>query len=899
MLSQHFRWAVAVAAISAAMMMPGVLGTVPTARANPSDYFVYSTLDTGVTGSYGVDGYVGSDGVDRIIFYSGSTAYIYTVTIPPGTDPNMHPNNPEAPGPVAPRTFTLENTFDLGVFCSHECEFYVDTDNNVIYFGATVGIRKYVYVAGNYVYNGDVAPPSPPEEGYGTQSLGYDPISATWYAGSIAWNTVPGTTLRDMWKYTGGAWTLAFQYTTPEGTAPLTHHDGMEFINGYLWLGDYVGDYIKKYTPSGNLVGVFWHEPLGHELEGMGFGALGHFWCGSHENLITEFGGGPLQHSIPRPWPKFHNDLALSGYSTSTAPDTNDVLWTYATGSAVYSSPAIVDGVLYIGSTNGTLYALNGDTGLLLWTYATGGPVYSSPAVAGGKVYFLSTDGYFYALDASTGSLVWSVGGMGGSYSWSSPAVHGGRVFVAASNGWVHSLDAATGAAAWSTFVGGSPNGPIAVANGKVFSGTHNMNASAPTLVALDELTGAVVWTYDYVLLHPPTVGMINSNGVAVVDGDGDGGLEVYFGIVTWSGPGNEAIALDEATGAEVWTQNLNGWSTSTPAVHGGRVYIGSDDHNIYALDAGTGAYVWSFPTGAQVWSAPAVADGKVFAGSLDHIVYALNETTGALVWSYDTSTSRILGSPAVADGKVFVGNENGKVYAFGSTTGCPDDADCDGVLDGEDNCPDDYNPGQTNTDGQRRPNGSQVDGDWASNPAQDKLGDACDPDDDNDGLPDSQEFDDSCPYRLVADSDGDTVLDGYEVATGYNPCSDASTPTWEGGGDSDGDGFPDKVERMNYNTCAFAGDSFPGYTACINPADSDGDGCADWIEIVDLDGNRVSNINDVYSVAVRVFPSQPVSTVETVLCDLDGNSVLNINDVYLAAKNSNLVKAHSHCPSE
>ena len=255
---------------------------------------------------------------------------------------------------------------------------------------------------------------------------------------------------------------------------------------------------------------------------------------------------------------------------------------------------------------------------------------------------------------------------MGG---WSSPAVHDGRVFVAASSGWVHSLDAATGATAWSTFVGGYPNGPITVANGKVFSGTHNLDASAPTLVALDELTGAVVWTYDYIAWHPPTVGMINSNGVAVVDGDHDGGLEVYFGIVTWGGVGNEAIALDEATGAEIWTQDIHGWSTSTPAVHDGRVYIGSDDHNIYALDAGTGAYVWSFPTGAQVWSAPAVADGKVFAGSLDHIVYALNEAAGALVWSYDTSTSRILGSPAVADGKVFVGNENGKVYAFGSIT--------------------------------------------------------------------------------------------------------------------------------------------------------------------------------------------------------------------------------------
>jgi hypothetical protein len=207
-------------------------------------------------------------------------------------------------------------------------------------------------------------------------------------------------------------------------------------------------------------------------------------------------------------------------------------------------------------------------------------------------------------------------------------------------------------------------------------------------------------------------------------------------------------------------------------------------------------------------------------------------------------------------------------------------------------------NPDQINTDGQRRPNGS-IFGAWASNPAQDAAGDACDADDDNDGLLDSGEFDDHCPYRLVADSEGDRVLDGFEVATGYNPCSAASRPTWEGGGDSDGDGFLDGVERTGYNTCILASDSFPGYNACINPADSDGDICEDWIEIVDLDGNRVSNVNDVYIVIARAFPPQPANTVETVLCDLDGNGTVNINDVYLAVLNSNLVKAHSPCGSD
>jgi hypothetical protein len=241
---------------------------------------------------------------------------------------------------------------------------------------------------------------------------------------------------------------------------------------------------------------------------------------------------------------------------------------------------------------------------------------------------------------------------------------------------------------------------------------------------------------------------------------------------------------------------------------------------------------------------------------------------------------------------------ETGTPTPTPTETPCPDDADCDGLLDWEDNCPEDYNPEQTNTDGQRRPNGPQIPGSWASNPAQDAAGDVCDPDDDNDSLTDSQEFDDHCPYRLIADSDVDLVLDGYEVANGYDPCDPSSRPTWVGGGDSDGDGFQDGVERTRYNTCIFASDSFPGYTACTDPADSDGDDCADWIEIVDLDGNRVAGINDVYIVAGRAFPPS-TDPVEKALCDLDGNSAVNINDVYLAALNSNPVRAHSPCGSE
>jgi succinyl-CoA synthetase beta subunit len=75
-------------------------------------------------------------------------------------------------------------------------------------------------------------------------------------------------------------------------------------------------------------------------------------------------------------------------------------LWSYPTGGDIDSSPAVVNGVAYVGSDDKNVYALNASTGAKLWSYRTGGKVYSSPAVANGVVYVGSKDGKVYALDA-------------------------------------------------------------------------------------------------------------------------------------------------------------------------------------------------------------------------------------------------------------------------------------------------------------------------------------------------------------------------------------------------------------------------------------------------------------------------------------------------------------------
>jgi outer membrane protein assembly factor BamB len=106
-------------------------------------------------------------------------------------------------------------------------------------------------------------------------------------------------------------------------------------------------------------------------------------------------------------------------------------LWTAPTGDFNRSTPALADGVLYVGSDGSGLWAIDAKTGALRWRQAAVGAVRTSPAVANGVVYLGAEDGRLYALDASTGAVLHSipVAPVGQRLS-SSPAVADGVVYV-------------------------------------------------------------------------------------------------------------------------------------------------------------------------------------------------------------------------------------------------------------------------------------------------------------------------------------------------------------------------------------------------------------------------------------------------------------------------------------
>jgi outer membrane protein assembly factor BamB len=324
--------------------------------------------------------------------------------------------------------------------------------------------------------------------------------------------------------------------------------------------------------------------------------------------------------------------------SPATAPQLK-LYETFSTGGAIQSSPCIVNGNVYVGSSDGKLYAFNIGSGKRLWAFSTGGAIYSSPAVAKNVVYVGSQDSKVYAVDIAQGKLLWSI--VTGDVVDSSPVVVAGIVYAGSHDYKLYALDAITGNGIWNPpdtryFIDSSP----AVANGTVYFGSPDTH-----LYAFNANTGALSWAV-------PTEGAINSSP-AIVNGT------VYIGSAD-----GKVYAFHATTGVIQRTAQTGDAINSSPAVANGIVYIGSDDGKLYSFNAANGDLRWQTPIGKQIRSSPTVANDVVYIGSDDGKLYALHATTGDILWSAQVG-SQLRSSPAVFDGFVSIGSDNGKLYVF------------------------------------------------------------------------------------------------------------------------------------------------------------------------------------------------------------------------------------------
>ena len=393
----------------------------------------------------------------------------------------------------------------------------------------------------------------------------------------------------------------------------------------------------------------------------------------------------PHTHPVPTSTLPHTSATAIQPLATSIITPTEKPIplqepeWTFPTGEPIWGPITVKDGIIYFGSDDGYLYAVDATSHMLKWKFQTGGAIRSKPAITDNLVYIASDDSILYAVSINRGDMVWKtqtgdpgpkrnpmfswndyqLGSSGFDVFTSSPTVQDNIVYVGGTDDNLYAIDADTGHVNWKfhaeTTMEGIRQTPV-VGNGMVYFGDIFGN-----FYAIDIKTGNQVWAYPV-----PFYDAILSNQATLVD------QTIYVSLLS------SIVALDATTGMEKWkTPSFpqSGYGIKTPAFADGILYAEGIQNGIYfplaAYEAITGKVLWVSnppnPDGLTI-SSPAVGKNYVYTGTFRGGLFAIDKQTGVIQWVIPVLSEKdivgVTSSPVVADGMVYFGGMDGNLYA-------------------------------------------------------------------------------------------------------------------------------------------------------------------------------------------------------------------------------------------
>lgn len=322
------------------------------------------------------------------------------------------------------------------------------------------------------------------------------------------------------------------------------------------------------------------------------------------------------------------------GYLYSLSQSTGDLKWKFHTGEAIFSRPLIHENYIYILSDNGILYKLNKENGTPAWTFDTGGEEWerklpndenpgwntaiSGASVYGNIIYTGSADGHLFAIDANSGTEKWRYKTDGPVHSI--PVIAEGMVFTGSYDHHVYAVDASSGRLLWKFDTGQMIVSSPVYGNGKIIIGSRSAD-----LFALNAKTGKEEWNY----FHWGS--WVESSGTLFGD-------RLYIG----SSDDQLLKSFNIDDGELLWTTDVGGSPWTKPAVTENSVYSGTFGNTNYRIDHRGGFFAVDRLTGEEQWrfmwektdgvdiygvvSSPVTANGKVFFGGLDGKVYGFEQ---------------------------------------------------------------------------------------------------------------------------------------------------------------------------------------------------------------------------------------------------------------------------------
>ena len=294
------------------------------------------------------------------------------------------------------------------------------------------------------------------------------------------------------------------------------------------------------------------------------------------------------------------------------------------TGVAIYGTPAVAEGLVYIGGYNGKVYAFDSSSLAVQWIYPREGnlePIISGLAISQGKVYIGATDEQdkelwkLYALNAETGNKEWEF--ETGDKIWSTPAIDGDTLYIGCFDKKLYAIDTTTGKEKWEPFEteGAITSTPL-VYNNKIYVGSFDRH-----LYAVDATTGKQIWRFP-------------------VSDEGENNPENWF----WAKPvaynnviyapclDGKVYILDAETGNEVVdAKDLESPVSASPVVVNSSVIFASRQGVIYSLDTDSKALRQLVDIEKEVYGPLSANEGIVYLHTQDMTLHRMDAETGAI----------------------------------------------------------------------------------------------------------------------------------------------------------------------------------------------------------------------------------------------------------------------------
>ncbi|RQG95103.1 outer membrane protein assembly factor BamB family protein [Natrarchaeobius chitinivorans] len=366
-------------------------------------------------------------------------------------------------------------------------------------------------------------------------------------------------------------------------------------------------------------------------------------------------------------WTQFKADRRNAGLARDLeGPYRIEEGWTTDLAGSV-GSPVLARDTVFVGTSRGTLYALEADTGRRRWVVETISATDLAPIVTRDLVAFATAGGTVHAVDPATGDPRWETDLPGGA---TTPLSYSDGRFYAGHEEGISALEAETGELLWShetdAPVGGSPaidddrewDGP------RIFAGTAD-----ETVLALEAETGEQVW-------EAPADGAITA-GPTIADG------RVYVGD-----DGGTLLALSGDSGQTWFTYEIRGSFTTSATVvedddedvpDDDTTFVGADDGYLHVTDTSFGRRKvrgWLFSKkgialDGEVCSSPVVVGDVVCVGDSTGSLYGIDADEYDHLWHFPLEGS-LTGPPAVGENRLYAGTDGERLYCLEWTPGAP-----------------------------------------------------------------------------------------------------------------------------------------------------------------------------------------------------------------------------------